>query len=189
MFSVALHTNYCGWSTEQERKRHTQHTETEKECVKLVCLCVINCQEESWAACSSGQNSALPGPVSFQFHCLRPWLPSVQAIPTHPFSSSAATSMGENSPAMYSLQCSFLKTGEFSPRVIWYMKYVCLLGVLKLNFIKRTQSFASTRGWGGGGGGVVDKVMKFPFSYSNIYLVMNFKMYLWVKSPEVYAES
>ena len=44
-------------------------------------------------------------------------------------------------------------------------------------------------GGGGGGGGVVDKVMKFPFSYSNIYLVMNFKMYLWVKSPEAYDES
>ena len=114
MFSVALCTNYCGSTTEQERERererhtHTHtHTHTQKESVKLVCLCVTNCQE-SWAACDSGQNSALPGPVSF--HCLRPWLPSVQAIPTRPFSSSATTSMGENSPTMYSLQCSFLKT-------------------------------------------------------------------------------
>ena len=64
-----------------------------------------------------------------------PWLPSAQTIPTHQFSSSATTGMGENSSTTYTLQGSSLKTWvNFHPGHIPHQIWMFFLFLFFLYF-------------------------------------------------------
>ena len=132
-----------------------------------MCLCVINCQEESLAARGSGQSSA--GSSGSRFSPLfTPCLPSAQTILTRQFSSSATAGMGENSPTTYTLQGSSLKTGGFSPRMytasnLYFFIYFILY---YLNFLYSTNVHNLQQAEGEK---VFDTVMKIQFRNSNIY--------------------
>ena len=131
-----------------------------------MCLCVINCQEESLAARGSGQSSAGSSGSSFS-PLFTLCLPSAQTILTRQFSSSATTGMGENSPTTYTLQGSF-ENGWIFTQDVYRVKSVFFIYFILyyLNFLYFTNVHNLQQAQGEK---VFDTVMKIQFRNSNIY--------------------
>ena len=92
-----------------------------------------------------------------------PWLPSAQTIPTHQFSSSATTGMGENSSTTYTLQGSLKIWVNFHPGCI--PRQIWMFFIFVFFCISQTYSVFSKHNRKK----VVDSVMKFLFHNSNNY--------------------